>query len=93
MSKLHHVHVYATIRVKVAVTAQDHADAMRQAEEIVGTGVFPVRLLPNAAAVLDAEPAEEITGFLVDEADDPEFENSCSYGAGYQPLGAQDGPG
>ncbi len=92
MSKLHHVHVYATIRVKVAVTAEDHTDAMRQAEGIVGTGIFLVRLLPNAAAVLDAEPAEEITGFLVDETDDPEFEKSCSYDAEYRPLGAQDGP-
>ncbi|MGK2910446.1 hypothetical protein [Sphingobium sp. UBA5915] len=92
MSKLHHVHVYATIRVKVAVTAEDHAGAMRQAEGIVGTGIFPVRLLPNAAAVLEAESAEEITAFLVDEADDPEFENSCSYDAEYRALGAQDVP-
>ena len=82
--KPHHVHVYTTIRVKVAVTAEDHADAMRQAAAIVGTGIFPVRLLPNAAAVLDAQPAEEITSFLVDEADDPEFENSCSYDAEYR---------
>lgn len=84
--KPHFVHVYTTIRVKVAVTAEDHAHAMRQAKAIVGTGIFPVRLLPNAASVLDAEPAEEITGFLVDEADDPEFENSCSYDAEYRPC-------
>jgi len=80
------VHVYTTIRVKIAVTAEDHADAMRQAEAIVGRGIFPVRLLPNAAEVLDAEPAEEITAFLVDEADDPEFENSCSYDAEFRPY-------
>ncbi|MDF0490233.1 hypothetical protein PX554_19065 [Sphingomonas sp. H39-1-10] len=92
MSKLHHVHVYATIRVKVAVIARDHADAMGQAEAIVGTGIFPVRLFPSAAAVLDAQPAEEITAYLVDEADDPEFENSCSYGPDYRRLDAQDGP-
>src|SRR3546814_20145266 len=79
----HFVHVYTTIRIKVAVTAEDHTDAMRQAEVIVGRGIFPVRLLPNAAAVLDAEPAEEITGFLVDEAGDPEFENSGFYDAEY----------
>lgn len=85
MSKLHHVHVYTTIRVKVAVTAETHADAMRQADDIVGKGRFPVRLLSDAAAVLDAEPAEEVTGFLVDEADDPEFENSCFYDQNYQP--------
>lgn len=85
MSKLHHVHVYTTIRVKVAVTAESHIDAMQQADAIVGNGRFPVRLLPDAPTVLDAEPAEEVTGFLVDEADDPEFENSCTYGANYQP--------
>ncbi|MGI9376017.1 MAG: hypothetical protein ACR2PC_07990 [Tsuneonella suprasediminis] len=84
--KPHLVQVYTTIRVKVAVTAKDHVDAMHQAEAIVGRGIFPVRLLPNAAAVLDAEPAEEITGFLVDEADDPEFENSRSYDVEYRPY-------
>jgi len=87
------VHVYTTIRVKIAVTAEDHADAMRQAEAIVGRGIFPVRLLPNAAGVLEAEPAEEVTGYLVDETDDPEFENSCSYDAEYRPCGASDSPG
>lgn len=85
MSKLHHVHVYSTIRVKVAVTAENHIDAMRQADEIVGKGRFPVRLLPDGPTVLEAEPAEEVTGFLVDEADDPEFENSCTYDQNYQP--------
>ena len=88
-----HVHVYTTIRVKVAVTADDHADAMRQADAIVGRGIFPVRLLPNAAGVLEAEPAEEVTGYLIDETDDPEFENSCSYDAEYRPCGAGDSPG
>lgn len=91
MTKLHYVHVYTTIRVKVAVTAADHADAMRQAEDIVGRGIFPVRLLPNAVTVLDAEAAEEITGFLVDEADDPDFEISCTYDAEHQIQGANDG--
>lgn len=85
MSKLHHVHVYTTIRVKVAVTADDHTGAMRQADDIVGKGRFPVRLLPAAAGVLEAEPAEEVTGYLVDEADDPEFENSRFYDECFQP--------
>ena len=88
-----HVHVYTTIRVKVAVTADDHADAMRQADAIVGRGIFPVRLLPNAAGVLEAEPAEEVTGYLVDETNDPEFEKSRSYDAEYRPCGAGDSPG
>ena len=88
-----HVHVYTTIRVKVAVTAEDHEDAMRQADAIVGRGIFPVRLLPNAAGVLEAEPAEEVTGYLVDETNDPEFEKSRSYDAEYRPCGASDSPG
>jgi len=88
-----YVHVYTTIRVKVAVTADDHADAMRQADAIVGRGIFPVRLLPNGADVLEAEPAEEVTGYLVDETDDSEFENSCAYDAEYRPCGADDSPG
>jgi len=88
-----HVHVYTTIRVKVAVTANDHAGAMRQADAIVGRGIFPVRLLPNGAGVLEAEPAEEVTGYLIDETDDPEFENSCSYDADHQPYGAGDSSG
>lgn len=88
-----HVHVYTTIRVKVAVTAEDHADAMRQADAIVGCGIFPVRVLPNDAAVLEAEPAEEISGYLVDETDDSEFENSRSYDAEHRLCGAGDSPG
>jgi len=88
-----HVHVYTTIRVKVAVSAEDHAGAMRQADDIVGRGIFPVRLLPNGAAVLEAEPAEEVTGYLVDETDDPEFENSRAYDAEYRPCDAGDSPG
>ena len=86
-----HVHVFTTIRG--AVTAEDHADAMRQADAIVGCGIFPVRLFPNVAAVLDAEPAEEVTGYLVDETDDPEFANSRSYDAEYRPCGADDRSG
>lgn len=91
MTKLHHVYVYTTIRIQVAVAAPDHADAMRQAEDIVARGIFPVRLVPNAHAVLFAESAEEITGFLVDEADDPEFENSCFYDAEHRIEGSDDG--
>lgn len=53
--KPHFVHVHTTIRVKVAVTA------------------------------------EEITDFLVDEADDPEFVNSCFYDAEYRPYGSDNG--
>ena len=47
----------------------------------------------HVAAVLYAEPAEEVTGYLVDETDDPEFENSRSYDAEYRPCGADDSSG
>jgi hypothetical protein len=87
-----YVHVYTTIRVKVAVTADDQADAMRRADLVVSGGMFPVRLLPNRAETLEAEPAEEVTGYLVDEADDPEFENSRFYDAERRAWHKDDNP-
>lgn len=35
--------------------------------------------------VLDAEYAEQVTGYLVDEADDPQFGRSSIYGADHEP--------
>lgn len=85
MGKRHHVHVYATVRVKVAVDADDHVQAMRRADHLLFNNGFAVRLTPNADAVVDAEYADEVTGYLVDEADDPEHLRSRSYGPDYEP--------
>ncbi len=83
------VHRYEVVRVKVAVEAADHADAMRKADEhLANDPVFRERtivadeyafagLVPYTIAFA---PAEEVTGYLVDNADDDDFEGSRSYG-------------
>ncbi|QOV96515.1 hypothetical protein [Novosphingobium sp. ES2-1] len=78
-ARKHSVHVYAVVRIKVAVEAVGHQDAMTKADaELFGNGL-PVRLIPNTAAILDAEFADEVAGYLVDEEGDPEYLNSRSY--------------
>lgn len=81
MTKRHFVHVYATVRVKVQVDAETHAQAMEQADHLLFDNGFALRLLPAADAVLEAAYAEEVTAYLVDEADDPQFSRSRNYGA------------
>ena len=81
----HFVHVYATIRVKVAVVAATHEDPMVAADKALFERGLGVRLIPTAAGALEADYAEEVTGYLVDEADDPEFARSANYAADYAP--------
>lgn len=82
----HFVHVYTTIRIKVAVDADDHRSAMHEADAIVFGADHAVLLNLADHAVLDADYAEEVTEYLVDEADDPTFEHSRSYGPDYAPT-------
>lgn len=86
-SRRHFVHVYAVIRIKVAVDASDHHSAMKAADELLFGNRLAVRLVPAAEAVLDAEYAEEVTGYLIDEAGDDEFGGSRSYGPDHEPEG------
>lgn len=79
-SRRHFVHVYAVIRVRVAVDAPDHTAAMQAADRILFGGGFAVRLDPTASAILDVESAEQVTEYLVDEAGDTAFARSRSYG-------------
>lgn len=79
-SRRHFVHIYAVIRVKVAVDAADHAAAMQAADDILFGHGFAVRLDSTASAILDAESAEEVTEYLVDEAGDTGFSRSRAYG-------------
>ena len=81
----HFVHVYATVRVKLAVTAASHEDAMRAADEALFARGLGVRLIPTAEGALDADYAEEVTGYLVDEAGDTEYLRSANYGPDYAP--------
>lgn len=85
MTKRHFVHIYATVRVKLAVDAETHAQAMQQADHLLFDNGFAVRLIPNAEAILEAEYAEEVTEYLVDEADDPQFSRSRTYGPDREP--------
>jgi|TARA_R110000868_G_scaffold385280_1_gene653086 hypothetical protein len=45
----HHVHVYAIVRIKLAVTATDHFDAMKHADSIMTESSYPVRLVPGGS--------------------------------------------
>lgn len=81
----HFVHVYATVRVKLAVEAANHDDAMRAADEALFANGFGVRLIPTAEGALDADYAEDVTGYLVDEVGDTEYLRSVTYGPDYEP--------
>ena len=83
-NRRHFVHVYAVIRVKVAVDAKDHLAAMRAADELLFAQGLAVRLVPTADAVVDADYAEEVTGYLVDETGDTAFMRSRAYGPAHE---------
>jgi hypothetical protein len=82
-TKRHFVHVYTVIRVKVAVEAKDHRGAMEIADAMLFGDRHAVGLIPVNPAVIDADYAEEVTEYLVDEANDPTFARSRSYGPDY----------
>lgn len=64
------VHCYVTVRVPIDVDADTHEAAMKAATD----------LLPNDMRDWqDAEYAEEITGFLVDEDGDFEYAKTRAY--------------
>ena len=81
----HFVHVYTTIRIKVAVDAEDHRSAMAAADALVFGAIRAVKLNPVTSAVVDADYADEVTEYLVDEASDPVFERSRSYQPDFTP--------
>lgn len=84
-TRRHLVHVYTVIRIKVEVDAPDHRSAMEAADMILFGNGLSVALRPVASAVLEAEHADEITGYLVDEADDEGFDRSRGYGPDHAP--------
>ncbi len=81
----HFVHVYTVVRVKVEVEAEDHQSAMAAADTLLLGNGFAVSLIPRGKGVIEADYAEEVVGYLVDEADDPEYERSRNYGPDHQP--------
>ncbi|EPR15535.1 hypothetical protein ACFSTI_32225 [Rhizorhabdus histidinilytica] len=82
----HFVHVYATVRVKLGVTAHDQFAAMKEADRLLFANGFGVRLIPSATGVLEADYAEEVSGYLVDEAGDHEYDRSRTYAADGAPI-------
>jgi hypothetical protein len=67
------VHIYATVRVKVCgVEANSQAEAMKKAEE-------QTDLYETIGNCPGTDYAEEITGFLVDEAGDTEYHKTRYY--------------
>lgn len=85
----HFVHIEAIVRAKVAVDATDHLSAMRAADALLFANGFAVRLTPAADAVIDAEYAQDVAGYLVDEAGDDEYLRSAAYGPKYEPEGSR----
>lgn len=83
------VHAYAVVRVKVAVDASDHRSAMEAADALLFANGFAVRLTPAADAVLDAEYAHDVAGYLVDEDGDDGYLRSAAYGPDYEPEGSR----
>lgn len=87
----YHVHVYTTIRIKVAVQAHDHNSAMTAADRLLFEDGIAVALVPSGAHVEAAEHADEVLGYLVDEAGDEDYQRTRSYGPGHQPEGPTNG--
>jgi len=74
------VHLYALVRVKVSgIKAAGHLQAMEEAERRADLyGIFETldRLLPDG---IQAEYAEELQGYLVDETEGEELAGSVYY--------------
>jgi hypothetical protein len=93
------VHIYHVVRTKVLVEADNHKQAIENAEDALGEACerlfyerYPsleeeVRMAPLIDTdvlpfQLQTESAEEVTGYMVDEVGDEEYENSRHYDAG-----------
>lgn len=72
--KEHRVHIYALVRVPIDVTASSHHEAIQLANTRSLEALDRVLRFP-------AEYADEISYYLVDELDDPEYERSQWYDA------------
>ena len=84
--RCHFVHVYAVVRIKLVVEATSHCAAMEQADAVLCRHGFPVRMTSADKAVVKAEFAQEVTGYLVDEAGDATYMRSRVYRADHQPV-------
>ncbi|MCR5942623.1 hypothetical protein FG152_17590 [Ochrobactrum sp. XJ1] len=87
----HFVHVYAVVRVKVDVDAANHQAAIAAADERLFGNGFAVSLNPRGNGVIEANYVEEVVGYLVDEAEDPDYERTRSYGPDHEPQTSDEG--
>lgn len=72
------VHVYMTVRIPFdGIEADSQLAAIYTARKMAGEQCQTLRDMVD----LEAESAEEITGFLVDEEGDDDFNRSLSYNA------------
>jgi len=76
------VHAYMTVRVPFD---DIEAESQQAAIKIAEYRASDIRTLRDMAD-LEAEPADEITGFLVDEEGDDEYERSQTYDANGNPY-------
>lgn len=94
------VHIYHSVRSKFAVEAESHEEAMKKADELlpeackrleydrigcVNTERDIARDRANLPIFFETHSAEEVTGYLVDELDDTEYQNSVNYDAAGRP--------
>ena len=80
-ASLHFVHVYHVTRTKFGVLATDHKEAIKAAEHEFETLPGGQTWDSDTPGYLGSEDACEILSFMVDEAEDEEFERSASYEA------------
>lgn len=86
----YHVHLYHVVRTKVSIEAEDHLDAMKKADEFIpnlqslNVSFEAERQFHGHGVIHHTESAEEVTGYMVDEVGDTEYDNSRAYDAKYE---------
>lgn len=94
------VHIYHTVRSKFAVEAASQEEAMKKADELlpeackrleydrigcINTERDIARDRANLPIFFETHSAEEVTGYMVDELDDTEYERTVNYDASGRP--------
>ena len=83
----YNVHIYPIVRVQVReVEAETPEAAIKQAEALVDLHRLFAGDSPAHPHIVSIEYADDMDGFLVDEAGDPEHLKSTFYDAEYRPI-------
>lgn len=97
--KKYFVHRYDVVRVKVAVEARSQQEAMQKADDYLATN-HPIRNCYHSVGDDEKiaqhygfptwlhyeEPGQEVTGYLVDEFGDQNYERSQEYTPDHEPI-------